>query len=67
MAKQKAIAQIYGDWEEPYNKVLKLLQALQSYFSETICELRSRSRVGRKVPSFPQPYLVYTVNEINFK
>ncbi|RYR20519.1 hypothetical protein Ahy_B03g065688 [Arachis hypogaea] len=28
IAKQKAIAQIYGDWEESYNKVLKLLQAL---------------------------------------
>ncbi|XP_025676932.1 uncharacterized protein [Arachis hypogaea] len=32
MAKQKEIAQIYGDWEESYNKVLKLLQALQSCF-----------------------------------
>ncbi|XP_057745239.1 uncharacterized protein LOC130963105 [Arachis stenosperma] len=40
MAKQKAIAQIYGDWEESYNKVPKLLQALQSYFSSTICDLR---------------------------
>ncbi|XP_016195007.1 uncharacterized protein LOC107635974 [Arachis ipaensis] len=39
MAKQKAIAQIYGDWEESYNKVPKLLQALQSYFLGTICEL----------------------------
>ncbi|QHO00133.1 uncharacterized protein DS421_13g403850 [Arachis hypogaea] len=28
MAKQKAIAQIYGDWKESYNKVPKLLQAL---------------------------------------
>ncbi|XP_016165251.1 uncharacterized protein LOC107607867 [Arachis ipaensis] len=40
MAKQKAIAQIYGDWEESYNKVPKLLQALQSYFPGTICDLR---------------------------
>ncbi|RYR00082.1 hypothetical protein Ahy_B07g088134 [Arachis hypogaea] len=32
-AKQKAIAQIYGHWEELYNEVPKLLQALQSYFS----------------------------------
>ncbi|XP_057719212.1 uncharacterized protein LOC130933607 [Arachis stenosperma] len=39
MAKQKAIAQIYGDWEESYNKVPKLLQALQSYFPGTICDL----------------------------
>ncbi|XP_025680111.1 uncharacterized protein [Arachis hypogaea] len=38
-AKQKAIAQIYGDWEESYNKVPKLLQALQSYFPGTICDL----------------------------
>ncbi|XP_057745361.1 uncharacterized protein LOC130963245 [Arachis stenosperma] len=40
MAMQKAIAQIYGDWEESYNKVPKLLQALQSYFPSTICDLR---------------------------
>ncbi|XP_016192747.1 uncharacterized protein LOC107633655 [Arachis ipaensis] len=40
MAKQKAIAQIYGDWEESYNKVSKLLQALQSCFLGTICDLR---------------------------
>ncbi|XP_025664722.1 uncharacterized protein [Arachis hypogaea] len=42
MAKQKVIAQIYGDWKESYNKVSKLLQALQSYFPETICDLRVR-------------------------
>ncbi|XP_025653119.1 uncharacterized protein [Arachis hypogaea] len=40
MAKQKAIAWIYGDWEESYNKVPKLLQALQSCFPGTICDLR---------------------------
>ncbi|XP_025641161.1 uncharacterized protein [Arachis hypogaea] len=40
MAKQKAIAQICGDWEESYNKVSKLLQALQSCFPGTICDLR---------------------------
>ncbi|XP_025631729.1 uncharacterized protein [Arachis hypogaea] len=39
LAKQKAIAQIYGDWEKSYNKVPKLLQELQSYFSGTICDL----------------------------
>ncbi|XP_016164203.1 uncharacterized protein LOC107606680 [Arachis ipaensis] len=39
-AKQKAIAQIYGHWEELYNEVPKLLQALQSYFSGTIFVLR---------------------------
>ncbi|XP_025702506.1 uncharacterized protein [Arachis hypogaea] len=38
MAKQKTIAQIYGDWEESYNKVPKLLQALQSCFPGTICD-----------------------------
>ncbi|XP_072078077.1 uncharacterized protein [Arachis hypogaea] len=40
MTKQKAIAWIYGDWEESYNKVPKLLQALQSCFPGTICDLR---------------------------
>ncbi|XP_072076601.1 uncharacterized protein [Arachis hypogaea] len=35
MAKQKAIAQIYGDWEESY-KVLRLLQTLQSCHPGTI-------------------------------
>ncbi|RYR15486.1 hypothetical protein Ahy_B04g072239 [Arachis hypogaea] len=40
MAKQKAIVRIYGDWEELYNKVLKLLQALQICFPGTICDLR---------------------------
>ncbi|XP_057720053.1 uncharacterized protein LOC130934504 [Arachis stenosperma] len=40
MAKQKAIAQIYGDWEESYNKVTKLFKALQSCFPGTICDLR---------------------------
>ncbi|XP_016206331.1 uncharacterized protein LOC107646676 [Arachis ipaensis] len=40
MAKQKAIAQIYSDWKESYNKVPKLLQLLQSCFPGTICELR---------------------------
>ncbi|XP_072061930.1 uncharacterized protein [Arachis hypogaea] len=39
MVKQKAIARIYGDWKESYNKVPKLLQALQSCFSGTICDL----------------------------
>ncbi|RYR34789.1 hypothetical protein Ahy_A10g049818 [Arachis hypogaea] len=29
MTKQKAIAQIYGNWEESYNKIPRLLQALQ--------------------------------------
>ncbi|XP_025670680.1 uncharacterized protein [Arachis hypogaea] len=39
MTKQKAIARIYGDWEESYNTVPKLLQALQSCFPGTICDL----------------------------
>ncbi|XP_025670129.1 uncharacterized protein [Arachis hypogaea] len=29
IAKQKVIAKIYGDWEEPYNRIPALLQALQ--------------------------------------
>ncbi|XP_025628579.1 uncharacterized protein [Arachis hypogaea] len=47
MEKQKAIAQIYEDWEESYNKVSKLLQALQSCFPGTICELRAVSYYDR--------------------
>ncbi|XP_057734465.1 uncharacterized protein LOC130949872 [Arachis stenosperma] len=43
MAKQKVIARIYGDWKEFYNKVLKLLQALQSCFPDTICDLRGKT------------------------
>ncbi|XP_025633079.1 uncharacterized protein [Arachis hypogaea] len=39
MAKQKAIVQIYGDWEESYNKVSRLLQALQSCCPGTIREI----------------------------
>ncbi|XP_025628375.1 uncharacterized protein [Arachis hypogaea] len=41
MAKQKAIVQIYRNWEESYNKVSKLLQALQSCCPRTICELKA--------------------------
>ncbi|XP_015934318.1 uncharacterized protein LOC107460473 [Arachis duranensis] len=40
MAKQKVITRIYDYWEESYNKVLKLLQALQSCFPGTIYDLR---------------------------
>ncbi|RYR67259.1 hypothetical protein Ahy_A03g013570 [Arachis hypogaea] len=39
MAKQKAIAQIYSNWEKSYNKVPRLLQALQSYCPGTMCEI----------------------------
>ncbi|RYR50935.1 hypothetical protein Ahy_A06g025969 [Arachis hypogaea] len=39
MAKQKAIAQIYGDWEESNNKVLRLLQTLQSCHPGTVCDI----------------------------
>ncbi|XP_015949943.1 uncharacterized protein LOC107474820 [Arachis duranensis] len=46
MAKQMAITEIYGDWKESYNKVSKLLQALQSYFSGTICDLRVKPYGG---------------------
>ncbi|RYR49918.1 hypothetical protein Ahy_A07g036443 [Arachis hypogaea] len=37
MVKQKVIAQIYRDWGKTYNKVLKLLQVLQSCCPRTIC------------------------------
>ncbi|XP_025658104.1 uncharacterized protein [Arachis hypogaea] len=40
MVKQKAIAQIYSDWEESYNKVSRLLQAMQSCCPEIICDFR---------------------------
>ncbi|XP_015970751.1 uncharacterized protein LOC107494208 [Arachis duranensis] len=46
MAKQKAVAQIFGDWEESYNKVSKLLQALQSCVFGTICDLRVKPFYG---------------------
>ncbi|RYQ86053.1 hypothetical protein Ahy_B10g105717 [Arachis hypogaea] len=39
MAKQKAITQIYGGWEESYNRVARLLQALQSCCPRTICDI----------------------------
>ncbi|XP_025647160.1 uncharacterized protein [Arachis hypogaea] len=40
MAKKKAIAQIYRDWDESYNKVPKLLQTLHNCFPNTLCDLR---------------------------
>ncbi|RYQ98615.1 hypothetical protein Ahy_B07g086378 [Arachis hypogaea] len=64
MAKQKAIAQIYGDWEESYNKVPKLLQKLQSCFFGTICTYGSdRSDTRRQQQHFAN-YLVYSANKI---
>ncbi|XP_025608088.1 uncharacterized protein [Arachis hypogaea] len=41
MAKQMEIEQIYENWEESYNKVPKLVHALQSFCPGTICELRA--------------------------
>ncbi|QHO25023.1 uncharacterized protein DS421_12g377460 [Arachis hypogaea] len=38
MAKQKAIAKIYGDWEESYNRIPAFLQALQECLPGTIHE-----------------------------
>ncbi|XP_025617065.1 uncharacterized protein [Arachis hypogaea] len=38
MEKQKAIAKIYGDWEESYNRISALLQALQECLPGTIHE-----------------------------
>ncbi|XP_016178595.1 uncharacterized protein LOC107621064 [Arachis ipaensis] len=38
MANQKAIAKIYGDWKESYNRILALLQALQECLPGTIHE-----------------------------
>ncbi|KAK4480405.1 hypothetical protein RD792_013477 [Penstemon davidsonii] len=36
--KQKAIAQIYGDWEESYQRLPKVLAAIKQYNPETIVE-----------------------------
>ncbi|XP_072066581.1 uncharacterized protein [Arachis hypogaea] len=44
LAKQKAIAQIYGDWEDSYIKVLRLLQVLQSYRPGTTCDLSAHCK-----------------------
>ncbi|XP_025638940.1 uncharacterized protein [Arachis hypogaea] len=38
MTKQKKIVQIYGDWEKPYNKIPRFLQALQSCCPGIICD-----------------------------
>ena len=37
LAKQKAIAQIYGDWDESYNELPQLLLALQAVMPGTSC------------------------------
>ncbi|XP_072058307.1 uncharacterized protein [Arachis hypogaea] len=36
MVKQKVIAKIYGNWEESYNRIPALLQALQECLPDTI-------------------------------
>ncbi|XP_025661277.1 uncharacterized protein [Arachis hypogaea] len=47
MAKQKAIAQIYGDWEESYNLIPRWIIEVQIYMSRTIAMLRtSHVRAG---------------------
>ncbi|RYR53498.1 hypothetical protein Ahy_A06g028644 [Arachis hypogaea] len=43
VAKQKAIAQIYGDLNESYNKMPRLLQALQSCCPKRICDFSTVS------------------------
>ncbi|XP_025669131.1 uncharacterized protein [Arachis hypogaea] len=41
MAKQKAIAQIYGDWEESYNQIPRWIIGVQLYMSGTIVVLHT--------------------------
>ncbi|XP_025617139.1 uncharacterized protein [Arachis hypogaea] len=50
MGKQKAIAQIYGDWEESYNHIPRWIIGVQLYMSGTIALLRtSPVRIGNTV------------------
>ncbi|XP_016168375.1 uncharacterized protein LOC107610910 [Arachis ipaensis] len=50
MGKQKAIAQIYGDWEESYNHIPRWIIRVQLYISGTIALLRtSPVRIGNIV------------------
>ncbi|QHN94331.1 Putative mutator sub-class protein [Arachis hypogaea] len=41
MAKQKAVAQIYGDWEESYNHIPRWIIGVQLYMLGTIAVLRT--------------------------
>ncbi|XP_015964954.1 uncharacterized protein LOC107488696 [Arachis duranensis] len=41
-AKQKAIARIYGDWDESYDQLRRYLNALQAFVPGTIVDLRTR-------------------------
>ncbi|XP_057728687.1 uncharacterized protein LOC130944392 [Arachis stenosperma] len=41
-AKQKAIARIYGDWDESYNQLRRYLNALQAFVPGTIVDLQTR-------------------------
>ena len=38
-ARRKAIAMVYGDWDESYNELLRLLNALRVIIPGTIIEL----------------------------
>ncbi|KAL4343672.1 hypothetical protein AHAS_Ahas11G0101800 [Arachis hypogaea] len=50
MGKQKAIAQIYGDWEESYNYIPRWIIGVQLYMPGTIALLRtSLVRIGNTV------------------
>ncbi|RYR43643.1 hypothetical protein Ahy_A08g040046 isoform H [Arachis hypogaea] len=42
LAKQKAIARIYGDWDESYNQLQRYFNALQTFVPGTIVDLQTR-------------------------
>ncbi|XP_025627728.1 uncharacterized protein [Arachis hypogaea] len=42
LAKQKAIARIYGDWDDSYNQLQRYFNALQTFVLGTIVDLQTR-------------------------
>ncbi|RYR31922.1 hypothetical protein Ahy_B01g056867 isoform A [Arachis hypogaea] len=42
LAKQKAIARIYGDWDDSYNQLQRYFNALQTFVPGTIVDLQTR-------------------------
>jgi len=41
LAKQQAIEDVYGNWEQSYNRLLCLLQAMQTYLSGFVYKLKT--------------------------
>ncbi|XP_015973725.1 uncharacterized protein LOC107496914 [Arachis duranensis] len=60
-AKQKAIARIYGDWDESYDQLRRYLNALQAFVPGTIVDLETRpyyvgNRLDRESVMFHQVF-----------